>query len=439
MKKNKILYLIFMIIITFCFVPSVNAAKELTCVGTRSDGKIGPGCVMLKQYENGTYKLCEAEKNNDSCHQDVSWNLVEEQDSDKIKSKLTLNKKDRKYWDANKDELSICPTKVVYSPPNAYYDVGPSYLYYDNDDLVPQPGNTVGTYSSHYEMVEHSVKSDDEKINGNTGKLIYKGEFKGKSCNDIFNSDNFWLSDLESTHSGTCIYSGQKNNRCIIVQLDYSASGVKTTVFDSGYTEEMVNEINGNVSWLPKIDDDISAPALKENTNGECEQGIYAADGYYDASPSGYGSKNYKPFRISLLNNSNNAFYLLYQNQRGENFVTGEPLQSINLDDIQFLGVELTCDNIFGEDDELKNLIKGLLKLIKILVPIGLIGLGILDFAKSVFASSEDQMKKATQKFIMRLIIAVVIFLIPVVLKVLLGISYDIWGIVSPDFCGILE
>ena len=67
-----------------------------------------------------------------------------------------------------------------------------------------------------------------------------------------------------------------------------------------------------------------------------------------------------------------------------------------------------------------------------------LFGLGTLDFAKAIFAGSEDNMKKAQSKFIMRVMVAICIFLIPTLIKLILTIASGIWGNISPDFCGIL-
>jgi hypothetical protein len=49
-------------------------------------------------------------------------------------------------------------------------------------------------------------------------------------------------------------------------------------------------------------------------------------------------------------------------------------------------------------------------------------------------------MKKAQSKFIKRLIIAIVIFLIPTLLSFILKLANDIWGIFGEniDLCGII-
>lgn len=68
------------------------------------------------------------------------------------------------------------------------------------------------------------------------------------------------------------------------------------------------------------------------------------------------------------------------------------------------------------------NITKMIVTFIKIVVPIILIILGMIDLAKAVIASKEDEIKKAQQLFIKRLIAAVVVFLIVVIVQVLFNL-----------------
>ena len=52
-----------------------------------------------------------------------------------------------------------------------------------------------------------------------------------------------------------------------------------------------------------------------------------------------------------------------------------------------------------------------MVNIVKIGIPILLIGLGTLDFSKAIFSGKEDDMKKNQEKFIKRIIISVCIFL----------------------------
>lgn len=62
--------------------------------------------------------------------------------------------------------------------------------------------------------------------------------------------------------------------------------------------------------------------------------------------------------------------------------------------------------------DTLFNLVATIIKIIKIVVPILLIIWGMLDFAKSVVAKKEEDIKKYQKAFISRLISALLVFLV---------------------------
>ncbi len=100
------------------------------------------------------------------------------------------------------------------------------------------------------------------------------------------------------------------------------------------------------------------------------------------------------------------------------------------------------------EDVDCKELFKGpllttvrlIINAVKILVPLILLGLGSLDFAKAIFAQDEGAIKKSQGKFIKRVIIAIVIFLIPTLLGVILDIGNSIWpDYIDNSLCGIRE
>ncbi len=81
--------------------------------------------------------------------------------------------------------------------------------------------------------------------------------------------------------------------------------------------------------------------------------------------------------------------------------------------------------------EELKALvgiIKGVLQLIQIIIPIGLIVWGTLDLGRAVIASKEDDIKKAQQILIKRAITAVLVFLIAAIVSFLMKfVGNDSW------------
>ena len=94
-----------------------------------------------------------------------------------------------------------------------------------------------------------------------------------------------------------------------------------------------------------------------------------------------------------------------------------------------------SCEGLLGEG--LINRINSYLNIIKIAVPIILIGFGIIEFTKAIFSENEDTMKKAQKQFIKRIAIAILIFFVPTILNLLLTLANKVWPIIVPSTCGI--
>lgn len=78
---------------------------------------------------------------------------------------------------------------------------------------------------------------------------------------------------------------------------------------------------------------------------------------------------------------------------------------------------------IFGDKnnpESIRYLVNEILQYPKIIVPILVIILGILDFGKAVMASKEDEMRKAQSTFIKRVLISIVIFFVPMILDIIM-------------------
>jgi len=84
-----------------------------------------------------------------------------------------------------------------------------------------------------------------------------------------------------------------------------------------------------------------------------------------------------------------------------------------------------------GLSARIANWIMKIINWMRYIVPVLLIILSVLDFIKAIAADNEDEVKKVTGKFVKRLIVAVVIFLVPLFLEFLLGI----FGINTNNFC----
>ena len=77
---------------------------------------------------------------------------------------------------------------------------------------------------------------------------------------------------------------------------------------------------------------------------------------------------------------------------------------------------------------ELIQLINKYLLWIRTLVPIAIIVLGTFDLLSAVVSGSEDNIKKSQSRFIKRIIMGLLIFLVPVIVNFILSTVNNVWG-----------
>lgn len=90
---------------------------------------------------------------------------------------------------------------------------------------------------------------------------------------------------------------------------------------------------------------------------------------------------------------------------------------------------DVNCEGIIGDD--MLDFINMIFRWIQIIAPIIVIVLGGIDFAGAILKDDKDALKKASSKFIKRLIIAVILFFVPLILSWLLNIFNDVTGAAS--------
>ena len=101
---------------------------------------------------------------------------------------------------------------------------------------------------------------------------------------------------------------------------------------------------------------------------------------------------------------------------------------------------ELTCDELFGnknDPDSLAYLINQVLMYVRIIVPILIILLGSLDFARAAISSKEDEMKKAQKTFVRRLIAGVAVFFAPVIVNLIMQLADIVWEGLGYTSCNL--
>lgn len=91
------------------------------------------------------------------------------------------------------------------------------------------------------------------------------------------------------------------------------------------------------------------------------------------------------------------------------------------LDALLFLANKTASSVCTGGIAEVVGLAKMVIKVLQLVVPIGLIIMGTIDMAKAVIAGDEKKMKEAQKPFIKRIIAAVIVFLIPIIVNMVLS------------------
>lgn len=82
-----------------------------------------------------------------------------------------------------------------------------------------------------------------------------------------------------------------------------------------------------------------------------------------------------------------------------------------------FILANAACNGL----DQLVVIVKFVLKIIQWVVPVILIVLGTIDLVKAVIAGKDDDIKKHQQTLIKRVIAAIIIFLVPLIVTIIMG------------------
>lgn len=233
---------------------------------------------------------------------------------------------------------------------------------------------------------------------------------RGEYCS-VEELKNQWLIEPdENIYDNSCLYFANlpSQGTCEVIQIDFSPVNLRVS---STYLFSVLGTPGGNSE---SIQIKFNSSDITNAFGGQCPINVYA-DMYKDVMVP------YQKIYLSIP----------------DSYVSFSRVRSLkDIEDIKLVVDEVkieTCEDLLS--DELINYLNTGIKALKIIVPLILIGLGVLDFAKGVF-SSEDDMKKIQQKFIKRVILGVGFFLIPTVIQLLLNIASEIWGI-SNTFCGL--
>ena len=254
---------------------------------------------------------------------------------------------------------------------------------------------------------------------------------------------NKWLiTPMRNNKTSTaCLYSidianSDKTTSCLFLQFEFYGSdnsilitsknaGNHYTKYSVSKTGESFQNATSNYSTCPStiyVDKDTKAKRIRISPN----KGEYTLS-LDDSTKANSSSQNQSSSSNSNEKNATSAT-VVNDDSKYESILSGEEKNN------------MTCEEILRGDsknNDLIDLIQLGYNILKVSVPILLIVFGSIDFGKAVFSSDEGEMKKAQQRFMKRVIIAVAFFVVPSLLQELLNIANKIWGNIDSTFCGI--
>ena len=415
MKRSNLLFIFVFIICMGSFNMDVNAAQELTCLYKKGGSKK----VMLIQNNKGKISIYKHEK--DASVDDNGWM------ASSAVPRWGEEKLDLKEWWSSDDEkiengsLTECPKSK-----RTLNNGKGSIRFYK----TKEGGD--GELVEHYNVVKllevnsyDSISKEDLK----ESNAVYGENDYVKSCGNIGQLwfDNFAKSGNNTT---TCVYANDLKNGCHIIRMDMS----KNKEISFSQIDPLSEKLPQDRFTFRSDNIGVNTNTISKIYNGECPISIYV-----DRIATGPGGSEQKiATTVYLSKGASGRVEYPRKAQFGSNMNSGEDLSDGEVE-INFEKVNiLNCEDLFDNNDELLGLVKFFINLVKYLVPILLITFSIIDFAKAIFAGSEDNIKKAQSRFIKRIIISIVIFLVPGLLKLILGIANGIWGNIDSSLCGLL-
>lgn len=327
--------------------------------------------------------------------------------------KVLLDSKDNKYvfddvageWlEANQDGLSELKNF------STFFDNNEKLI-----DDIKEFNNTLEqgesyNFSDHGTTAEEVVSGIEEAYN--ILSSFYDRNIKFADYTDIDRTD----ADLDATDSAlTYLFSNYLNLDKDIIEFAYEEDTehyINAGLIRSALKEDMSQAIQ-------KISKSSSLNVFNANEKAaEYVLLLYTAAMYLDTNSLTLLPQNSDlSSRVSILRNE------LFPNMIKEH----------NLD----INPVIDCESLLGP--ELIEKIDSYLNIIKIVIPILLIGIGIIDFTKAIFAGDDETMKKSQKNFIKRLAISILIFFVPTIVNLLLQLANKVWPTIAPNSCGLFE
>ena len=254
-----------------------------------------------------------------------------------------------------------------------------------------------------------SVVSDFNDINGQECYYTTKDTNEG-----LFIRMKIWKT---SNTNGSC-----GNDYCVMARMDKFGKKFlsKSPVVANYYKDNSYKDIK--IYKYQKNGD--SCPKYAYSIEGD-EDKVYVTDNISDVEKIKKSIKDKKVYSSTADNKDGKS--LITKNLYDKSFKS----TTMEWDE----DPTITCKGLFGPkkgeegyEQGLRSLVDEILEYVRIIVPIIIILLGIIDFAKAVIASKEDEMKKAQTTFVKRLIVGIAVFFVPVIVDLIMDLADIVWN-----------
>ena len=393
--KKRICLLLTLIISIFVGIKSVGAAKELTCF---YDQQVYWD-IMLYQNANGDLFVANADFSSFDIKEwfdntSINWRICNSKDTVGIGTSCQFDFESTTVY--TNGQLTECPSyidgdaRILEGTNNVFkfYDKGAFWFGIGTNPLTDKK------YEAH---------------------RIFKNEFSDEVNNEIESNDWF----------AKCVYDKEVAGAAAKETLFLYFNAEKSLLYNETQNIKIEdNSISYDVQTLKELYDSKICPMFLYEEYID-DQYISVSDKTYHIQNPGNGSFGCLPMGMGAANSSSQCVYRFKFNEDRTEFYESTTLPPIDeIDD---------CSDLFS-DDFIK-VIDDFMFYVKIFVPILLIGYGIFDFTKAIFSGSEDDMKKSQKLFFSRLIGALLVFISPIIIKLLLELGNNVWDVINPNTC----
>lgn len=311
------------------------------------------------------------------------------------------------YKDSDKTNYKMVEIRFVYDrlgdnfiPQLWYYKEGSSELT-KSLDAYPKPNSgNIADASVLPNKLVYETKKDEVSLTSPSYDID----------NIDITKDKASVQKLTDFKTYTCSYVNSTTKK--VLKIDYNQNGKSSVYLDGAKIDDKLMNYhfedysNGmNKTWNVIRKDNAS-----DFSGGACSKFAYytiAANGntgvYFSdySNPTATAPKEFKWIADSE--------YSKFNNSTGTQTSTNGPA----------ITPTEGC-GIFGNLLDDNGIIREIFDILKYLIVIGLVALGMVDYSKAVMAGDPDSMKKANKRFMNRIIIAILIFIMPILIDFVL-------------------